>query len=260
MRLLRHPAKCEAPRNDILPMDETYRTKAIVLNRRPFNEDDTLVIIYSLDKGKLELVARGTRKIKSKLAGHLEPFCLAEIMVVRGRQYDYIGAAASENCYFNIKNNLAKIAAASQAINIFNRIIKPKQAEAEVFKLVKDFLDTLNRCLPVMVDQKLLANFFIFKLLIKLGHQPELYHCVKCRNKILPQGNKFDLAAGGLICQKCLTKFRSKNQLTISQNTIKILRLAEKSNFRELLKVKIDKKDEKEIKDIVGSFLNYHFF
>ena len=240
-------------------MEETYNLKVIVLNRRPFAEDDGRVVVYSCERGKLELVVRGMKKIKSKLAGHLEPITLVNIMAVRGRQYDYVGAAASANCYFNIKSDLAKITTAGEAIKIFNRIIKPKQADTEVFKLVKDFLDTLDGRISLIFDQDLFVHFFIFKLLIKLGHQPELYYCVKCRKKILPQGNKFDLARGGLICHECLANFSSKSQLTISENTIKILRLAEKSNFRQLSKIKIDKKDEREVKNIVGSFLNYYF-
>ena len=49
-------------------MDETYNFEAIVLNRYAFRESDSRVILYSREKGKLELVARGTKKIKSKIS------------------------------------------------------------------------------------------------------------------------------------------------------------------------------------------------
>ena len=47
-------------------MEETYNTKAIILNRQPFRERDSRVTIFSLERGKLILVARGTKKITSK--------------------------------------------------------------------------------------------------------------------------------------------------------------------------------------------------
>ena len=229
---------------------------AIILNRRPFAEADSRVVVYSRERGKLDLVARGVKKIKSKLAGHLEPLSLTDIMAVRGRQYDYAGAAVSENCFFNIKNDLAKLTAVGQAINIFNKIIKAGQVDAEIFELLKDFLNILD-------DAKGAYDFlpwlFIFKLLVRLGHKPELYYCVKCQTKIAPLGMKFDLARGGLVCGKCSADTGQKGLLTISENSVKLLRLTDKNDFNKLSKIKINKKEEREIINIVSSFLNFNF-
>ncbi|MBU0722099.1 DNA repair protein RecO [Patescibacteria group bacterium] len=238
-------------------MEETYNVKAIILNRKNFSEDDSKIIIYSRDSGKLELVARGTKKIKSKLVGHIEPITLSNIMAVRGRQYDYAGAAASEQCYFNIKNDLDKLAAVGHAIRIFNKIIKVGQADEEIFELLKNFLDVLNRATADKISFELLSWLFIFKLLVKLGHKPELYYCVNCRAKILSAGMKFDLARGGLIGAECSAKIECPNGLTISENSVKLLRLAEKNDFNKLSKIKINNKG-KEIKNIISLFLNYY--
>jgi len=238
-------------------MEETYNLTAIILNRRNFGEDDGRVAVYSLERGKLELVVRGLKKIKSKLAGHLEPITLASIMAVRGRQYDYVGAAASGQCYFNIKNNLDKLTAAGEAIRIFNKIIKADQPDAEIFGLLKNFLDVLGG--GVKGAYGLLPWLFIFKLLVELGHQPELYYCVNCQAKITPTGMKFDLARGGLICGKCSAGLQEKEQLTISENSVKLLRLVEKNELEKLVKIKINKREEKGVVDIISLFLNYHF-
>ena len=90
-------------------MEETYNTTAIITNNEPYREHDSKITAYTIDRGKLELIARGTKKIKSKLAGHLEPASLVNLMVVHGKQYDYTGFADSQNLYINIKNNYDKI-------------------------------------------------------------------------------------------------------------------------------------------------------
>ncbi len=105
-------------------MEATYQIKAIILNRMAFSEDDTKVIIYSQTKGKLELVARGTKKIKSKLAGHVEPITLSDLMVVHGRQYDYVGNAVTQKSFANVKSDLDKLMIVGRIISIFNKIIK----------------------------------------------------------------------------------------------------------------------------------------
>jgi len=236
-------------------MEDTYNVKAIILNRKPIAENDSKVIVYSRELGKLELTARGTKKIKSKLAGHLEPLNLADIMVVRGRTYDYVGASFSENCYVNIKNDLARLTVAGQAVKMVDKLIKPGLADGEIFRLLEDYLGILDSSKS---DTVILNSFFIIKFLAELGHQPELYFCVSCREKIKPGKNRFDLAKGGLICGKCLN-LKTADQLTISDDCIKLLRLADKYDFDELIRIKLNKKIEKEIKNIVGSFLNYYF-
>ena len=231
-------------------MEETYNLKAIVLSNRPFSEDDSKVVIYSRERGKLELAARGTKKIKSKLAGHLEPFNLVDIMAVCGRQYDYVGAAASRQCYANLKSSLEKLIVAGQAIKDFSKLIKPGEADEEIFNLLKDYLDVLN---SKKDGFEIINSFFIFKLLVNLGHKPELYNCVNCGSKITPAGIKFDLSRGGLICIKC----PNKGTLTISEDSVKLLRLAEKVSLQKIAKIKINKKEEVNIKNIVSSFLKY---
>ena len=239
-------------------MEETFNIKALILNRKPFSEDGSRVTVYSENLGKLELVARGTKKIKSKLAGHLEPISLAEIMVVRGKQYNYIGAAVSENCYGNIKNDLAKIKAAGEAIKVFNLIVKFGESDNDLYVLLNNYLNFLESA-DLNSDYDLSSQLFIFKLLIKLGYKPELYSCVNCHKKISPLGNKFDLAKGGLVCGKCLSKPEMAHQLIISENSIKILRLMDKADFIELNKINLDTNIKKELLSIIDSFFNYSF-
>lgn len=238
-------------------MEETYNIKALILNRKPFSEDGSRVTVYSENLGKLELVARGTKKIKSKLAGHLEPISLVEIMVVRGKQYNYIGTVVSKDCYVKIKNNFAKIKAAGQAIKVFNLIIKLGQSDQDIFHLLKNYFDFLAGA-SAKTDYDFFAQLFVLKLLVKLGHKPELYNCVNCHKKISPSGNKFDLTRGGLVCAKC-SGHNQLMQLTISDDCIKLLRLADKYDFSQLTKIKINKRIEQEIGGIINKFFDYNF-
>ena len=237
-------------------MEETYGTKTIILGRTDFREYDSRAIVYSQDKGKLDLVVRGAKKIKSKLAAHLEPFNLAEIMVVRGRQFDYIGAASSQNCFPGIKGDLAKLAAAGKAVNMFNKLVKAEEADKEVFSLLEEFLGFLDSG-ELKINNDLWASFFTFKILAQLGYRPQLYNCVICDSKIMPGKNLFDLGRGGLIGKECLNK-KGNDALIISDDGIKVLRAVVDNNFKKLKNFKISAKLELEVKNIIGSFCQYH--
>lgn len=235
-------------------MEATYQTQAIILKRAAANESDIRVIVYSCDRGKLELLARGARKLKSKLAGHLEPITLSGLMVVRGRKFDYAGAAISENCFINIKADYEKILYAGKVISIFDNLIKLEEKDEYVFKLLLDILNIINNNKKPIANYDLILALFVLQLLIKLGHKPELHHCVICGKKIEPKENKFDFLKGGLVCGACKPS-EDKYNRPISEECIKILRLVENTALLKLTNLKSDKKLDQEVIDIMEKYL-----
>ena len=66
-------------------MSQTYTTTAIILKRRDYQENDRLFCLYARDYGKIDVLAKGTKKISSKLNPYLEPFYLVKVMIAKGR-------------------------------------------------------------------------------------------------------------------------------------------------------------------------------
>jgi len=71
----------------------TYNTRAIIIKYQKYKEFDRIYTVYTEDFGKLSLLGRGSNKIKSKLAGHLEPGILSYLMIAQGRQFDVLAQA-----------------------------------------------------------------------------------------------------------------------------------------------------------------------
>ncbi len=237
-------------------MEATFTIQVLVLSRQSFRERDSKLVVYSSNKGKLELVARGIKDINSKMAGHLEPITLSTIMVVKGKQFDYAGSAVSLNCYSHIKNNIAKLKIVGPALNLFNQLVKYNQEEKQLYIILLSFLDIINSQKRQKASLLFLYHCFILKLLTQLGYKPQLYNCLICRQKIRPTHNYFNYARGGLICPQCP---RGRHSLTISVNCIKVLRLMLEKNFFYLAKLKMEPKlYYQEIKKIISSFLQYN--
>lgn len=240
-------------------MEETYQLKTIILDKKPFREHDVKITVFSLEKGKLELVVRGVKKLKSKLAGHTEPITLANIMAIKGRHFDYAGSAFGESYFTNIKNNFDKLYSAGRALMIFKRIVKEGERDEKLFYVLENFFGVLEKIELSVIGYQLLVDFFILKLMIFLGYKPELYNCLVCNSKIKPNGNSFNIFKGGLVCLKC-NRPDNTRALTISDNCVKVLRLAadDNHNFEKLAKLKINKNLTKEVMKIIESFSKYH--
>ncbi|MEI6835661.1 MAG: DNA repair protein RecO [Candidatus Falkowbacteria bacterium] len=224
-------------------MAESDSSEAIIINRNDWRENDSRVVLYTKNFGKLSLVARGAKKMRSKIAGHIEPISLADVMILRGRAYDYLGSAITRRAYLNIKADLNALYFVGAALALFDKLVKEAASDEELFNFLISWLDTVESNLEAELDKEngeLLYNYFSLRLLAILGYKPELYHCLECRRKIEPGANYFNLRLGGLICPTCLVSCQNKylpNELIpVSDNCVKLLRIFSESDRYQIIK------------------------
>ena len=162
----------------------TYKTIAFVLDRKDFREQDKLVTFYTKDYGKIVALARGAKKINSKMASYVEPFYLVDIMFAQAKTFQHLAGIELVEKFGGIIKDLQKIKVASSAVNLLDDLIKTEEPDEKVFNLLHEFFKVLDR---LQDDQQVLflKEIFSFKLLCILGYKPELHACLKCGKKIL---------------------------------------------------------------------------
>ncbi len=232
----------------------TRLLEGIILRKQDYRENDRLFVIYTDELGKIEAVAKGVRKIKSKMAGHLELFSVVNLMVAPGKIYYQIAGADRVKNFLDIKSDLGKTVLASFALEIVDIFTKPGHPDEKTYKLLREFLKVLDEEKKKdFLKIYILTKFFSLKLLAFLGWTPELYSCVKCKNKIVPAGNYFDAERGGLVCGEC-----GRGLLPISTATIKIMRFVLENDLKKISALKIAKVQAKEIAKIIDAFTAVH--
>src|ERR1700760_3361828 len=96
-------------------------TKAIVLRRVDFGEADRIVTFLT-DSGKVTVLAKGVRKLKSKLAGGIELFTINEIVFIESNtNLKVLRSARMTESFGNIVKNLERTQAAFTMIQLINR-------------------------------------------------------------------------------------------------------------------------------------------
>jgi DNA repair protein RecO (recombination protein O) len=244
-------------------MEVSKRTLALVLNRQDYREYDSLVSFYTQGYGKLTLMARGTKKLKSKLAGHLEPLSLVDLMIIPGKGRDYAGSAVVQEAFANLKADLNCLYYAGLGLRWFNKLVGENEADEESFLLLLNFLYILDAHGQEELNKELgelFFSFFIFKFMAAMGYRPATSDCLSCGRKITPGKNYFNLKNGGLICADCFsTRVPGEDNelLTISDNCVKLLRFMLDNNLDLSQKLKVDKKLIKEMAVLTRGFLNF---
>ncbi|MDD5043576.1 MAG: DNA repair protein RecO [Patescibacteria group bacterium] len=237
----------------------TYKTRAIVLTKKTWRENDALYSFYSEDFGKIKAVAKGAKRISSKLAPHLEPLMVTDLMVARSsRGVDKVAGSSLVRDFCLLKNNFPRLILAGQAVELVDEFVDLEHGDARIFELLKRFFILLNDGFAGdndFVKSKTALKIFILQLLDYLGYTPELYSCVNCKTEIAEAENFFHSARGGMLCKKCSQIFLER--APISNNTIKFLRLMLISDLGEIERISLTENLLKETERIIDSFLHY---
>ena len=223
-----------------------FKTYGIILKRQNFGEADRIVTILTEKFGKIRVLAKGVRKTLSKMAGHLEPFCLTRLELAEGRNLDIICGAEVKNSFFEIRNDLQKTTISFYMAEIIDKMMEEGQAHEEIFHLFRSTLEHANE-----VIGPLLISYFEINFLDQMGFKPELYNCLICRKDIRAGENRFDFNHGGLICASC------GQGHVVSSDLIKILRLFLRHDFTTIKKIKAEAKLIREVQTLTSQYLKH---
>lgn len=149
-------------------MDKVYKTQAIVLSRRDWQENDCLFDFYTQEFGRIKAVAVSARKIQSKLMGHLSGVGLVEILFVRGRTQNKLTQA-----YLHKPWPLRSVADWYYASGILEIIAKGAPEGVKSSRVWQLMNWALDKGLSSVSEQaqKFILNIFILKLMKLWGYQ-----------------------------------------------------------------------------------------
>lgn len=146
-------------------------TRGIVLTRVNFQEADRIITVLTPDHGKIRLMAKGVRRIKSKLAGGIELFSISDITFLPGRKD--IGTLISSRLithYGNIVSDINRTMLGYELLKRINRVTEDAAGE-EYFELLGAVLGGLN---DKALSSELVELWFSMQLLKVTGHSPKL--------------------------------------------------------------------------------------
>ena len=183
------------------------KTTGIILSRTDYGEADRILTVLTPDRGKLRLLARGVRKIKSKLAGGIELFSTSDITFIEGR--GELGTLISTRLirhYGHIIDDIDRVQLGYELIKVLNRTTED-HPDAEYYELLEGAFAALD---DSAINPKLIHVWFQVQLLRLSGHSPNLTD--------ITEGKKYDFDAEGMT-------FVSSPNGQFTSNNIKFLRL-----------------------------------
>jgi DNA repair protein RecO (recombination protein O) len=164
-------------------------TKGIILSRTDYGEAARIITLLTPDHGKLRLMARGVRKVKSKLAGGIELFSVSDITFIQGR--GEIGTLVSTRLvkhYAEIVKHIERVQLGYELIKVLNKATEDNP-EAAYFNLLEQTFEALN---DPSIEPELIKVWFAAQLLKEAGHSPNLHTDTAAQKLAAEQIYSFD--------------------------------------------------------------------
>jgi DNA repair protein RecO (recombination protein O) len=234
-----------------MPRPRVYKTEAIVLRQRKLGEADKIVTLFSPNKGKLDAVAKGVRRTRSRLAGHLEPLTHGSYLLAEGRDLDIVTQAETIDGYAGLREELERLSRGLYCAELVDRLL-PERSEAHpVFRLLADTLSILSKSGQLDIA----VRSFETRLLDELGYRPRLDVCAVCDRRLEATTNYWSSAAGGLVGPECTENLVQLQPISV--NGLKVLRLLQQSGFAGAARVKLNPELGREVEGCLSEQLRY---
>jgi len=228
-----------------------YQTEAIIIKKIKLGEADRILTFYTPHLGKIQAVAKGVRRPRSKMAGHLELLTHSLVSLARGRNLDTVTGCQTIDSFLPLKSDLKLASYGLYATELVNQFTADHIENYPLFQLL---LETMHRLCQSSNNEPTL-RYFELQLLNEVGYRPQLQQCVSCHLPLEPTTNSFSPSAGGVLCPNC-----SQSQpLTypLSVNGLKVLRLLQNSDYSTAEKLKVNPELAGELEGLMRNYLKY---
>jgi len=209
--------------------ERQFRTPAIILKRFDLGEADRLLTLLTPHHGKIEVVAKGARKLISPKTGHVELFTRADMLIHRGRDLGIVSQAEMDKPYLELRENLILGAYASYAAELADRFtLSGDEDTRQIFTLLDDTFDRL--CSES--DARLVLRYYEIHLLDAAGFRPELNECVIGHEDVQPEDQFFSYTEGGVVCPH--EAARGTSFIPLPLLTLKVMRHLQRSPYAQI--------------------------
>ena len=183
----------------------TLTTEAVVLRSIRFAEADSVLHLYTLEKGRIGAIAKGVRKTRSRFGARLEPLSHVELLLHEGRgDLHTVRGAQLVRSHDRSRTDPYRLAAGHIGLEAVLRLFVEEEAQPPAVHALTRFLDLLDDVeaeLPAQPALDPLVLSFQLKLLWLSGYLPHLASCASCGEAGPLVG--FSARAGGAVCREC---------------------------------------------------------
>ena len=220
------------------------KTKGIIIAEHNMADYDKMLTILTPNLGKIQCLAKGSRKPKSLLLAGSQLLCFGEYIL-----YNYsMNSCEIIELFYNIRTDLEKLQYATYITKIISDVTTENQNN---FRLLQLYLNTLYVLSETKLDFDLIISIFRIRLMSLMGFKPQIEECTTCRNK--QDLNTFSIRDSGLKCKACAKQ--DSGAIEISQTTKDAIRYIILADAKKIFSFTVPEDTKKELEIVSKLYL-----
>jgi len=239
------------------------------MRRRDQGEADRVLTLCT-PLGKIDVIAKGARKVRSRKAGHIELFSRSSFVVARSRSsWDIVSQAETVEPHALLREDLLRGTHARYVVELLDRFFTQDEGGPALF----DLLDHTLTWLCEEDDPDLVARFYEQQLLGLAGFRPELFRCAGEHEQEGHERNAqlrpdepteerpfgFDPEHGGALCQACYAgRGPRQGVVPLSPGGLRLLQECQRGPYTRLRTRRITAPLHAELERVMQHYITYH--
>ncbi|SEN09830.1 DNA repair protein RecO [Paenibacillus sp. OV219] len=227
-----------------------YRVEGIVIRSTDYGEGNKIITLFTRTHGKIGIVVRGAKKVKSRHGSLAQLFTYGEYLFFRNSGLGTLTHGEIIESHHVLREQLELTAYSSYAVELVDRALQEEDASAYIY-------EQLKACLTAFVagkDVTITIQLFEMKILEAAGYAPDFTACMSCGNA---EGRMaLSARAGGVLCSRC--RYKDPSAMELNEGALKLLRMFRQLDLRRLGNITVRDETKKQLKLVMRALMDTH--
>ncbi|MEG0128063.1 MAG: DNA repair protein RecO [Clostridium sp.] len=225
------------------------KVQGVVLSARNLNDSDKIITLLSDKYGKIDIVANGCRRPKSRFMSSTQMFCYGEYVITTGKNLYTLKESSIIESFQGLILDLDTLSYGSYFLELIDSLVEKDMKNVHLLALT---LKTLYILLHSKGNLPLLKLIFEFKAISLAGYMPEVFKCVNCNTR---EGYfVFSSSLGGLVCRGCNTL----DEIELKKDEIKLLQDIRNIKLEDIQKLSPSREVLQNVSSIITFYIHNH--
>lgn len=225
-------------------------TKAVALRATDYKENDKYVLLYSLEYGKISILARGIRKNTAKLRYAADQFCFGQYELVQSGDRYTLKTCEQLESFYNLREDIVVYYSACTVAECLMNYTEEGQSEPPLFVEMLKTLEVLSCGVnPLLVVLRFMLKFFELH-----GIKLQFGDCIVCGKN--EKKYYLNLSRGGLVCEQC----REIDDSSVSPRALACCQMVDNIDYDRLANINVSDAILKEALSICYKYISNAYF
>jgi len=227
---------------------KTVKTKGIIIAEHNVSDFDKMLTILTPNLGKIECLAKGSRKPKSLLMAGTQILCFGEYILYKGSDNYSMNSCEIIELFYKIRVDLDKLKYAAYITKIVQDVTTENQNNYRILQL---YLNTLYVIAESDKNLEMLTSIFRLRLMSIIGFRPQIEECLVCKQK--EKMDFFSIRDSGFKCKNCAKQ--DSGAIEITETTKDAIRYIILADAKKIYSFTVPENTEKELEIISKLYL-----